>query len=85
MFKLKSSQMSFVSCFVEKRTRKNTFFQQINLLIDWSEIEKEITKVYVRGHSVSGRPAYTCTAYKVRGSGLLLFTRTSYVVQVRCF
>ncbi|MCL2435517.1 MAG: transposase [Lentimicrobiaceae bacterium] len=41
-----------------------SFFKQINMLIDWSEIEKEIKKVYKRGHSVDGRPAY---------SGLLLF------------
>jgi len=64
MFKFKNNQMSFVSVYVEKRTRKNTFFKHVNLLIDWREIEKEINKVYKRGHSVSGRPAY---------SGLLLF------------
>ena len=40
------------------------FFKQINMLIDWVEIEKEIKKVYKRGHSVDGRPAYR---------GLLLF------------
>jgi hypothetical protein len=71
--------------YVEKRTRKNTFFKHVNLLIDWREIEKEINKVYTctlyevrskRGHSVSGRPAY---------SGLLLFTCTTYEVRVRCF
>ena len=37
-----NNQMSFVGGYVEKRTRKNTFFKQINILIDWSEIEKEI-------------------------------------------
>jgi len=45
---------------VERHIRKNTFFKQINTLIDW----KEIVKVYKCGHSVDGRPAY---------SGLLLF------------
>jgi hypothetical protein len=28
------------------------------MLIDWSDIEKEIKKVYKRGHWVDGRPAY---------------------------
>ena len=56
--------MGFVDCYVERRIRKNTFFKQINMIIDWTEVEKEIRKVYKRGHSVDGRPAY---------SGLLLF------------
>jgi len=56
--------MGFSDGYVERRIRKNTFFKQINTLIDWNEIEKEINKVYKRGHSVDGRPAY---------SGLLLF------------
>jgi IS5 family transposase len=64
MFYQKKNQMSFAGNYVERRIRKNTFFKQINMLIDWSEIEKEIKKVYKRGHSVDGRPAY---------SGLLLF------------
>ena len=64
MFYKNDFQMSFAGNYVEKRTRKNTFFKQINMLIDWSEVEKEIKKVYKRGHSVDGRPAY---------SGLLLF------------
>ena len=64
MFHIKDNQMDFVDCYVEKRIRKNTFFKQINTLIDWKEIDREIVKVYKRGHSVDGRPAY---------SGLLLF------------
>jgi len=56
--------MSFVDGYVERRIRKNTFFKQMNMLIDWREIEKEINKAYKRGHSVDGRPAYR---------GLLLF------------
>jgi len=64
MFYQKDNQMSFAGNYVERRIRKNTFFKQINMLIDWSEVEKEISKVYKRGHSVDGRPAY---------SGLLLF------------
>jgi IS5 family transposase len=64
MFYQTNIQMGFSDGYVEKRIRKNTFFQQINTLIDWKEIEKEITKVYERGYSVDGRPAY---------GGLLLF------------
>jgi IS5 family transposase len=60
----KNIQMGFYDSYVTRRIRRNTFFKQINTVIDWGEIEKEITKVYRRGHSVDGRPAY---------SGLLLF------------
>jgi IS5 family transposase len=60
----KELHMSFVSHHVERRTRKNTFFKQINLIIDWKLIEKEINKVYKKGTSVDGRPSYP---------GLLLF------------
>jgi IS5 family transposase len=64
MFYQKNNDMSFAGNYVERRIRKNTFFKQINVLVNWKEIEKEITKVYKRGHSVDGRPAY---------NGLLLF------------
>ena len=36
--------MSFVSEHVKKRTRKNLFFSQINQIIDWATIEKELKK-----------------------------------------
>jgi len=42
MFYQKNIQMGFYDGYVEKRTRKNKFFKQINMLIDWSEVEKEI-------------------------------------------
>jgi len=60
----KQEDMSFVTAYVEKRTKKNTFFKNINTLIDWAPIEKEINKVYKKGEDVVGRKAY---------SGLLLF------------
>jgi len=44
MFYQKNIQMGFYDGYVEKRTRKNTFFKQINMLIDWSEVEKEIVE-----------------------------------------
>ena len=59
--------MSFAGLYVEKRTKKNTFFKQIDTIMDWSVIEKEIDKIYKRGKSVDGRPSY---------SGLLLFKMT---------
>jgi transposase, IS5 family len=57
-------QMSFSQAYVERRTRKNTFLKQIDQIIDWKPIEKEINKVYKKGQSVDGRPSY---------SGLILF------------
>jgi len=45
MFHIKDNQMDFVDCYVERRIRKNTSFKQINTLIDWKEIDKEIVKV----------------------------------------
>jgi IS5 family transposase len=60
----KRPQMSFSQVFVERRTRKNTFLRQIDQIIDWTPIEKEINKVYKKGQSVDGRPSYP---------GLLLF------------
>lgn len=56
--------MSFGQVYVERRTRKNTFLQQIDQIIDWPLFEKEINKVYKKGQSVDGRPSYP---------GLLLF------------
>jgi len=50
--------MSFVSEYVKKRTRKNVFFSQINQIIDWSPIEKELKKVYKSGKKERGCKAY---------------------------
>lgn len=58
------SLMSFSSVYVAKRTAKNTFYTQIELLINWQPIENEINKVYNPGKSAVGQPSY---------SGLLLF------------
>jgi transposase, IS5 family len=58
------SLMSFSSAFVEKRTAKNTFYKQLNLLIDWQVIDNEINRVYNPKKSAVGQPPY---------SGLLLF------------
>ena len=59
-----TSQLSFSSISVAKRKWKNDFFTQMNTLIDWSLIEREIRRHYSKGFSVAGRSSY---------SGLLLF------------
>ena len=56
--------MSFSSYDVERRTSKNKFYKQLLVLIDWVEIEKEISLYYTVGQSATGQPAYP---------GLLLF------------
>jgi hypothetical protein len=40
MFNKKRQQMGFSDGYVEKRVRKNVFFKHINILIDWTELEK---------------------------------------------
>lgn len=56
--------MSFSEMYVTARLRKNSFLFKINQIIDWSPIDKELSKVYKKGLSVDGRPSY---------SGILLF------------
>ena len=47
--------MSWAGNYVEKRTRKNMFFRQIDEIIDWKSISKEIDKVCKKGQSLDGR------------------------------
>lgn len=49
---------------ISHRKIKNVFFTQVDKIIDWKLIEKEINKSYQKGLSVDGRKSY---------SGLLLF------------
>ena len=51
-------------CNLRTRKIKNTFFTQINKLIDWDSISKIINKDYSKGKSATGKPSY---------DGLLLF------------
>lgn len=51
-------------CDIRSRKIKQTFFVQMNELIDWSSIEKVIDEHYQKGKSATGKPSY---------SGLLLF------------
>lgn len=56
--------MSFSYPDVVRRTARNTFFTQINELIDWRVISQEIDKHYSPGKSATGQAAYP---------GILLF------------
>jgi IS5 family transposase len=60
----KTSQLSFSSLALAKRKLKTVFFDQMNALINWKEVEQTIEKYYRKGKSTDGRPAY---------NGLLLF------------
>lgn len=41
--------MSFSGMYVQKRTRNNRFFKQIDTLVDWGAFEKELLKISKRG------------------------------------
>jgi IS5 family transposase len=62
-----TQQLSFSAISVSKRKIKSEFFDQMNQLLDWTAIDKEIRNHYNKGFSVAGRPSY---------SGLLLFKMT---------
>lgn len=53
-----NSQMSFSSYAIERRKIKSQFFDQINRLLDWQAIDKELTKYYTKGLSATGRASY---------------------------
>lgn len=51
-------------CDLRSRKIKKTFFDQVNILLDWDKITKLIDKHYKKGNNVVGKPSY---------DGLLLF------------
>lgn len=55
---------SFSDYAIVHRKIKNVFFTQVDKIVNWAIIEKEINKYYQKGLSVDGRKSY---------SGLLLF------------
>lgn len=63
----KEENNSFADIAANRRKIKETFFNQINRIIDWKKIDNCIKKYYSKGFSVTGRPSY---------SGLLLFKIT---------
>jgi IS5 family transposase len=52
-------QMGFSDGYVERRISKNKFFLQVNQIIDWPPLEKELKKVYKRGQKERGTKAYS--------------------------
>ena len=58
------SAMSFASYDVERRTRKGSFYAQVDAIVDWKPISAIIDKYYQKGLSASGEKPY---------DGLLLF------------
>ena len=59
-----TGSMSFSDFYVNHRTRKGNFLNQIDQLIDWAVIDQTIRQHYAPTSDVTGRPAYP---------GLLLF------------
>lgn len=60
-----SNQMSFASYYVEQRSAKTSvFYNQINTIIDWTKLDKVISRYYRKGETLQG-----CKPY----SGVLLF------------
>lgn len=56
--------MSFSQPFVTHRTRKDKFYTQVNTLVDWHKVDRQIKRYYKANHGEVGRDGY---------SGLLLF------------
>ena len=54
-----TNQLSFSDISAERRKCKHTFFDQINKLVDWSRVEKELKLYYPKGLRLSGKPAYS--------------------------
>ena len=61
---LKHPTLADSICDIRSRKIKQTFFTQINLLLDWQPIIQVLKKHYTKGKSAVGNPSY---------SGLLLF------------
>ena len=62
--KQKLSSPSFADLFLGQRKVKQTFFSQINTVIDWAPIRAIIEVAYTKGYKSTGRPSY---------DGLVLF------------
>ena len=56
--KQKISSPSFADIFLGQRKVKQTFFSQINTVIDWSPIRAIIEVAYTKGYNSTGRPGY---------------------------
>ncbi len=56
--KQKISSPSFADIFLGQRKVNQTFFSQINTVIDWSPIRAIIEVAYTKGYNSTGRPCY---------------------------
>lgn len=56
--KQKISSPSFADIFFGQRKVKQTFFSQINTVIDWAPIRAIIEVAYIKGYNSTGRPGY---------------------------
>ncbi len=52
-------QRSFVAPFVDKHSRKNEFFSQINKYVNWEVIATKLKKIYTKGLTERGAKAYS--------------------------
>ena len=52
-------QRSFVAPFVDKHSRKNEFFSQINKYVNWEPITAKLKKIYTKGLTDRGAKAYS--------------------------
>ena len=56
--KQKLSSPSFADMFLAQRKVKQTFFSQMNTVIDWAPIRAIIEVAYTKGYKSTGRPSY---------------------------
>jgi IS5 family transposase len=56
--RINTRTMSFSIYDVERRTAKNTFFKQINILVNWETIGNILSGDYKVGSSATGKPGY---------------------------
>ena len=61
--KQKLSSPSFADLFLGQRKVKQTFFSQINTIIDWAPIRAIIEVAYTKGYKSTGRPSYDSLVY----------------------
>ena len=52
-------QRSFVAHFVDKHSKKNEFFAQVNQAVTWEPLAEKIKLVYTKGRTDRGAKAYS--------------------------
>ena len=52
-------QRSFVAPFVDKHSKKNEFFAELNKLIDWKPVNRKLKQIYTKGLTDRGAKAYS--------------------------